>query len=552
MSDNNIIKLDEVSPNYWVAKYRGNYGVYTIEIKTDGKKTTKFSCSCPSDYYHCKHIAMIESAIAKQIATNKKKSQNGKQDHFSQAKNLLKKASRKELYNFIVSQARSNKKLNDAILIQFANKASSSDISNPYSTIIRDTLNSVHVGQAEDYYDYGYDYGYDENNINLEPLDPILTTLKKLVEEKNYRDAILLCKAYIEEFAEWFRKIDKKFNQFIDDVIDLIFSEYYENPFRTLGDIVNVENSGVDLQELCDYCKNEIKNNKYKEPALFNEFNNLFMQVASKVNPDEFIKFQDELLSKVKDKDSDELEIILKRKIALYDHIDQPQKSLDIIETNLHIVSFRKKLVEKKIIEKKYAEAKKLINDVVQKNPNSDYFYEIDWRKLLLEIAQAEKDTPTIRKIAFTYIKLQFDTANFKIYKSTFSSKEWQTEFENLLTNYKKHIKNSNNAFNLLAAENKTEQLIELVEKHLTENLIYEYYKHFAAQFPAKTLLLFRKALDKYVKDNVGRSFYEYLAKQLKKMQKINGGNKVVQDMVEQYRILYKNRAALKDVLKQF
>ncbi|MDR1210743.1 MAG: SWIM zinc finger family protein [Spirochaetaceae bacterium] len=54
MSD--ILDLRETSPNHWQAKYQGNYGVYTIKIATDGKRRGEFSCSCPSDYYPCKHI----------------------------------------------------------------------------------------------------------------------------------------------------------------------------------------------------------------------------------------------------------------------------------------------------------------------------------------------------------------------------------------------------------------------------------------------------------------------------------------------------------------
>ena len=71
MAMSNIISLQETSPNHWRAKYQGNYGVYTIKISTDGKRRGSFSCSCPSDYYPCKHIAIVEAAIAERVAKNK-------------------------------------------------------------------------------------------------------------------------------------------------------------------------------------------------------------------------------------------------------------------------------------------------------------------------------------------------------------------------------------------------------------------------------------------------------------------------------------------------
>jgi hypothetical protein len=75
---NGILDLRETSANNWTAKYQGNYGVYTIKITSDGKRTTKFSCSCPSDYSPCKHIAMIEKAIVQRIADDKENTKAGK------------------------------------------------------------------------------------------------------------------------------------------------------------------------------------------------------------------------------------------------------------------------------------------------------------------------------------------------------------------------------------------------------------------------------------------------------------------------------------------
>jgi hypothetical protein len=65
MYDTGIIELRKIAENQWKAKYQGNYGVYTIKITTNGKKTVKYFCSCPSDYSPCKHISMIEEAIEK-------------------------------------------------------------------------------------------------------------------------------------------------------------------------------------------------------------------------------------------------------------------------------------------------------------------------------------------------------------------------------------------------------------------------------------------------------------------------------------------------------
>ncbi|MDR1478124.1 MAG: SWIM zinc finger family protein [Planctomycetaceae bacterium] len=542
---NEIIRLEEISPNHWQAKYRGNYGIYTIKITIDGKKTTKFSCSCPSDYHPCKHIAMIEDAIVERIAQNKKvMGKKTKQKGNVTVEKLLRTASQKELYQFIVRQARYNKDLTNLILLEFAEKVTEkNNNANPYHVILREALSRVDLENIED--DYYHD---SEERIEFDALDPVFAKAKEYFHQKNYREVILICKAYIEEFAEWLRQKSKKFNE-IEAFID---AEYYEFPFRMLGHVV--ESSGVDLKELYDYCCVEIRNSKYK--VFDNDFHNLFMKLSQKVNPNGFIELQDELLSNISNKSSYEAEIILKRKIDLYKLNEQPKKAWEIIEENIQIESFCKKLAEKKIKEKKFAEAKKLIENYLGKNQNKTHRTSWDWNKLLLEIAQKEKDTPTIREISFTFIKDNFDAEYFKIYKSTFADKEWAAAFEQLFTRYKNKGINAysdrNSAADILVAENAVERLMEFVEKRLSVELVERYYEHFATNFPQKTLLMFRKVLDKYAKDNAGRNVYEHIALLLKKMQKIDGGKKFVKEMVEQYRVRYKNRKAMREILSEF
>jgi hypothetical protein len=552
---NEIISLDETSPNNWRAKYQGNYGIYTIKITTDGKKTTKFSCSCPSDYSHCKHIAMIENAIANRIAQSKSvEGKKTKQDENVTVANLLRTATRKELYKFIVRQARYNKDLSNTIKIEFAGKATeiNSNI-NPYSVILREALSHVRAIDLENYSDDS------EEAFEVDAFDQMLSKLRDYFAQKNYREVVLISKACIEELAEWFYK--KCRNVFEIEIID---PGYYEVPFKMLGDVAadaDAENLGVNLKELYDYCRVEIRKNKYELFALFNEFNNLFMKLSHKVNPDGFIELQDELLSNVHDKNSRDAERILQRKIDLYDLNNQPKKAWNIIESNIQIESFRKKLAEKKIKEKKFVEAKKLINDYLKSDDKDSRWISREWQMLLLEIAQKEKDMPTIREISFMFIKDNFNREYFKIYKSTFTDVEWTAAFEQLFALYDRrgaetrmfgYERNSNSVAELLVAENAVDRLLEFVKKHLSVDLIERYYENFATKYPHETLLLFRRVLDDYAKNFTGRDIYERIAQLLTKMQQINGGDKIVTDMVQQYRLLYKNRSAMREILSKF
>jgi hypothetical protein len=141
-----IIDLQEISPNVWKAKYRGNYGTYTIKVKTDENKTVDFSCSCPSDNYPCKHIPMAEKAISERMAKNR----INDDEHEITIDLLLKDLSQKELCDFIVRQAQYNPQLKNTILLEFAHKINkkATGNTNNYTQLLRDALDEL-------YFDYG-------------------------------------------------------------------------------------------------------------------------------------------------------------------------------------------------------------------------------------------------------------------------------------------------------------------------------------------------------------------------------------------------------------
>jgi hydroxyethylthiazole kinase-like sugar kinase family protein len=60
---------------------------------------------------------------------------------------------------------------------------------------------------------------------------------------------------------------------------------------------------------------------------------------------------------------------------------------------------------------------------------------------------------------------------------------------------------------------------------------------------------MFRKTIDAYAKDFLGREHYERIASLFKKMIAIKGGSDVVSDMVNQYKVIYKGRKAMMEVI---
>ena len=530
-----IIDLQEISPNAWNAKYRGNYGTYTIKIKTDGTKTVNFSCSCPSSGYPCKHIPMVEEAIRERIA---KSAKNNNTNEIT-IEQLLKDVPQKELLNFIVRHAQHNPQFKNTALLEFSHtiKKKNTDNVNNYNQLLQDALDGL-------YFDYeDIEYGHYDDVLEIDALDRWLDKAQKYADDNNPEEALLICKACIEEYASWYEEQNSDVAEFVD-------IDYQEKPFRILTQISTMQ--GIDRKELFNYCKTEMLNPKYKGTEMTSGFNALFMKLSVAIGSDDFITLQDNLLKEIDDKSSYEAQKILDRKIDFYRNNKQPEKADDVIKNNLQIESFREELTRKFISENNLQEAKKLINDFISSKANeTGNLY--SWHELQLQISQKENDIPEIRHISYRFIESIFKAKYYNIYKSTFAKEEWQESVEKLIKHYEKKGNQwfNTSLANVLKAEKQEERLMKYIEKHLSIDILEEYHTSFAASFPKKTLSMFRQTIDKYAQ-STGREIYEQIVKLFGKMVKIEGGSEVVKDMISRYRIIYKNRRAMMEIINEF
>ena len=294
-----IIDLRETSPNHWQAKYQGNYGVYTIRINTDGKRRGNFSCSCPSDYYPCKHIPIIEKAIAERIAKSDGIQKSGTGSDIS-AEELLGKLTNKELYDFTARLIRNNPDLTSAVFLEFSEKIENKD-GNKYAPLIRRELENLQI-DADDY--------YDEDYITIDVLDEWVEKAEQYLQEKKNSEAVLIAQAYIKEFADWLQEtVDS-------DLIDWIPNDYQSRPFEILEKAA--ADSQVDARKLYDYCMAETPKERYSGLYMTDCFSDVLMKLAAEVNPEAFIDMQRKLLDGVGDRSSYEAEKIIRRIVDFY------------------------------------------------------------------------------------------------------------------------------------------------------------------------------------------------------------------------------------------
>lgn len=82
--------------------------------------------------------------------------------------------------------------------------------------------------------------------------------------------------------------------------------------------------------------------------------------------------------------------------------------------------------------------------------------------------------------------------------------------------------------------------------------LLIQYGGHLKKSYSKEVLELFTEEVRLYAGQNIGRSYYEHVAKVLKKMSGFKQGKAAVQALAEDFRIRYRRRPAMLEVLGGF
>ena len=527
---NRIIDLQEVRPNSWKAKYKGNYGVYTIKIDTLENKPEKFSCSCPSDYYPCKHIPIVQQAIREHI---NEVANNNDEKMIKQVVDTIPIA---DLRKFIVRTALHNSTLKQAILLELSDKYADFEEVVDYHQLIKSTIQGTYYDMEDIYY---------SDCFEIDGLDEWLSKAEDFVKEGNYSDAVTIAKTCIEELAEWIDNNEDEIN-----LLDYMSEDYIYIPLSILND---VKDAGyLKPEELLDYFQTEIKKSKYRSSGVYRCFEDEMLNLTKEISPEAYLKNRQEEFEQLDDKTSYQAKNILDDIIKYYTEQGEEGKAWDVVSNNVQIDSYREKVVLKFIEEKDFKDAKKLVNEYIDNRKKTGYLNHPDkWDGYLLTIAQKENKPNDIRKAAKVLIYDNFDSIVYKAYKTTFEVKEWTIEMEKLIKHYCKSSGFSYNAANLLVKENLIERLLKYMEQGDSPNVLQKYYKHIASIFPERTIALFRKTIDRRL-GNTGREVYEHIIELFKDLLNIPGGKKELIEMIAHYKTVYKNRRAMVEMFDTF
>ena len=548
-----VSELEEISPGEWTATVEGTDD-YNVEISMDGNEIESWYCDCPCDGEICKHVVAALLAIRD---NNKRVSRSAfskmrivtKEEEVVQPdvdiKQLLSFISPQEISTFISEYASTNPEFKAALLKRFIFKESSSTSKGKdYRTEIQKIFNSFGDSKKSRYHNRYNDYSRDWETV-FNRMDVFLKKADFFLSLGDMDSTIAIALQTLRSIGENYE--DELL--YIDDDDDFGTSLYCEHAggllMKVVGHPKTTQKQKTDiLQELRQIA--EIST--YRNYGIY-DIDELMMQINLSIQPTEkALELIDGLLETRKD--TYDLYQLVLRKVNLLLEQNEEQKANETIRQYLYLTEIRRMEVDKLIARCQYDEAICLLNDGIEIAEREMHSGTVgEWLKMKLDIYEithrVSEVIDTCRLIYYSKLKTLVPKEQWKSFLDRMMKEAELSDYFSFVGNDKAEIyvkeKDNDSLFSLLSSV-RYNQLEALMK-----------YAHYLKDTHSEKLIaIYTSLLNDYAERNLGREHYEFIARVLSCIRKLNGGQAVVKSLVAEFRIKYKRRPAMMEVLKDF
>lgn len=543
--------LKKLKDGKWVALVEG-MEVYKVCISLKGKDVCDYSCSCPYDMGPiCKHVVAVlfsiregstdSSKVQKKRKLTSKKTTKSTDETFEQMVSCM---PREDLNAIITDYAGQDPGIVDYISARCAVKTLSFD-KEEYRKIIQDAVDAVR-GR------HGY-IGYWQASRAVNGAEMVLDKAREFLEKQQQARALPICQCVLEEMVPLLQEADD-FNGSIGDVIGWAFQGLSECARQTK----DAKDAGFH-KELLGYLLKECGHKRYEG---WSDWRWEFLDIAGEIiqtsqEQEKLFNRIDEVEDKYSYKgdwsryDHERATII---KMAVIERLGTKEDAEAFLGQNLDCTPLRERAIEQALKCKDYLLAKKLALDGLTQDKARGLPGLISkWEQHLLDIAEAQKDHPEIKKYA---LRLFLDSNDFTFYgryKRCFTNKEWPQEARSII----ERIRNSKDGRNYALAlpqiyvrEKYWQDLMDYVRESSSPGTLESFTKYLSPHFSEDLAEVYERVIIENLAPQMGRGNYQYLCRFLRRFQKIGHKERVaklVKDLSEKYR----NRPAMLEELSR-
>lgn len=555
-----VSNLEEVSEGEWVATVEGT-DEYEVEISLEDDCLTSWSCDCPYEEDICKHVVATVLAIRDQ---QKKASRSAfkhmvkedtsiakdilNQDSLQVLKSSLTLIKSNELSAFVLEYASQSPEFATALKQKIQAKTQSKTITDFRSEVQKafNTYTRTSRSRYQQYDGPGRNWGAVFNKIDL-----LLEKARQLAKNNLVNDALIIATQVLRSFGEVY---DEEL-QYNDE------GEVY-TICETAGDLIidTINNHTLPqqrkdelLQELCRIAKLF----PYNDYEIY-DIDELVQSVSISIQPaDKALALIDKLLEERQD--SYALYQMVLRKVNLLYQINEPQKADEIIREYLFLPEIRRQEVDKLIANAQYDSAIRLLDEGIRIAEGKKHPGKVnEWQKIKLNIYEKTNDkqaaTTVCRQL---FISNRGDLIYYKKLKGLIPATAWGDFLKTMIQEIESecpYFATDCRKADLYLNEGDNDNLFHLLQliKENQLNVLLQYAPHLRETHSEALIPLFFAHLNAYAEKNLGRNYYEFIAKALHIMKKLKGGDKAVRELVAEFRIKYKRRPAMIDELHDF
>ena len=554
-----VSELEEDSPGEWTATVEGTEN-YNVEISMDGKEIESWYCDCPYDGEICKHVIATLLAIrdnekkVNRSAFSKMKVEVEEAvviDETVDIQQLLSFVNPQELSQFIYEYATMHPEFKTALLNRFmAKELSATSKEKDYRVEIQKVFNDSYYNKKPRYHNRYDDFDCDWETVfnrmdtflekadfflNLEAMDNSIAIALQVLRSigENYDDELL----YDDGISS---------SDYCEQAGDLLL-KVIEHPKTTQAQKMEI------LQGLREIAEISI----FREYDLY-DVDELMMQINLSIQPAEkALELIDELLE-VRKGTCDIYQLVI-RKVNLLLEQNEEQKADDTIRQYLYLTEIRRMEVDKLIARCQYDEAICLLNDgieIAEREMHSGTLGE--WLKMKLDIYEI---THRVSEVIDT-CRLLFVVGSDKLIyysklKTLVPKEQWKSFLDRMmkeaeLSDYFSFV--GNDKAEIYVKEKDNDSLFSLLSSVRYNQLeaLMKYAHYLKDTHSEKLIAIYTSLLNDYAERNLGREHYEFIARVLSCIRKLNGGQAVVKSLVAEFRIKYKRRPAMMEVLGKF
>ena len=253
-----------------------------------------------------------------------------------------------------------------------------------------------------------------------------------------------------------------------------------------------------------------------------------------------------------------ELSGLVKQKIETLLELNRKSDVQETIQHYINIPKIRSMAVDNALLEKDYETALSLIEEGIAIARDIKYYgTERDWMKRRLEVYETMGDRENqIASAKELFVSEYFTQAYYTKLKSLVSQREWKQFLFDTINNAPQKLREygKDNIATVYIHEKEWESLYNLVvdgEKTHIHNLD-KYAKYLKEGHSEEILRIYNDKLRWEAAQGTGRDRYESIARSMKVMQSLEGGQAAAHDLAEFFRQTYRNRRAMMEIISEF